>query len=113
MIVHRLMQYGPPHADRYYLEASPIIPIDSEDFPNLAVVAAVLFAARTDCLKPIVVDRPLFNPGMPLIVTPNMGMIPSKGIPMGPAYYPPSAYFGPYHEGYPYYRKHGKDMFLV
>jgi hypothetical protein len=43
MIVHRLM---PLSQNRYYLEASPRIPIDSQSYPHMAVLAAIIFDAR-------------------------------------------------------------------
>jgi hypothetical protein len=44
MIVHRLV---PLSGNEYYLEASPRIPIDSQRYPHLAVIAAIIFDART------------------------------------------------------------------
>jgi hypothetical protein len=43
MIVHRLV---PISQSQYYLEASPRIPMDSVDYPHLAVVAAIVYDGR-------------------------------------------------------------------
>jgi hypothetical protein len=32
---------------QYYLEASPRIPVDSEEYPHVAIIAAVVFDARS------------------------------------------------------------------
>jgi hypothetical protein len=45
MIVHRLVKYPEPEDFQYYIEASPVIPIDSQEYPHLAVLAAILFDA--------------------------------------------------------------------
>jgi hypothetical protein len=45
MIVCRLVPLA-GCINRYYLEASPRIPLDSPDYPHMAVVAAIIFDAR-------------------------------------------------------------------
>jgi hypothetical protein len=45
MIVHRLVPVaGSP--TQYYLEASPRIPVDSEEYPHMAIIAAIVYDAR-------------------------------------------------------------------
>jgi hypothetical protein len=45
MIVCRLVPL-PGSLNRYYLEASPRIPVDSPDYPHMAVIVAIIFDAR-------------------------------------------------------------------
>jgi hypothetical protein len=59
MIVHRLVKYPEPEDFRYYLEASPAIPIDSQEYPHLAVLAAILFDAGTHPFTPFAKEPPL------------------------------------------------------
>jgi hypothetical protein len=46
MIVHRLVPVA-GNPTQYYLEASPRIPVDSEEYPHMAVITAVVFDARS------------------------------------------------------------------
>jgi hypothetical protein len=58
MIVHRLVKYPEPEDFKYYLEASPAIPIDSQEYPHLAVLAAILFDAGKHPLTPFAEPPP-------------------------------------------------------
>jgi hypothetical protein len=64
MIVHRLVRAAGSRT-QYYLEASPRIPIDSQEYPHMALIAAIVFDARVrGPLDPLpVVNVPRFNPG--------------------------------------------------
>jgi hypothetical protein len=53
MIVHRLVKYPEPEDFQYYIEASPVIPIDSQEYPHLAVLAAILFDAGAHPFTPL------------------------------------------------------------
>jgi hypothetical protein len=61
MIVHRLVKCPAPDDLQYYLEASPTIPIDSQEYPHLAVLAAILFHAGMHPFTPFV-ETPLPSP---------------------------------------------------
>jgi hypothetical protein len=58
MIVHRLVKYPEPKNFQYYIEASPAIPVDSQEYPHLAVVAAILFDAGAHPFTPLAEPPP-------------------------------------------------------
>jgi hypothetical protein len=58
MIVHRLV---PLNQNQYYLEASPRIPMDSQRYPHIAVVAAIVFDARVRAPAALSIAPPLID----------------------------------------------------
>jgi hypothetical protein len=64
MIVHRLVPVA-GNPTQYYLEASPRIPVDSEEYPHMAVIAAIVYDARVrGHLAPLpATNVPRFDPG--------------------------------------------------
>jgi hypothetical protein len=58
MIVHRLVKCPEPEDFQYYIEASPVIPVDSQEYPHLAVLAAILFDAGAHPFTPLAKPPP-------------------------------------------------------